>query len=70
MCVMKMPAGPAEPIVGIAGQAAWPVNPQLQPQAELALLRGQARRIVALLRTIHWRIERLQALRPQEPSGV
>jgi len=70
VCVLKMPAGPAEPVTAIAGRAAVPVSMQLPPQAELAFLRGQARQVEAVLRSIRQRIEQLQAIRTRDPLGV
>ena len=70
MCVLKMPAGPAEPVTGVAGQAAVPVSMQLPPQAELTSLRCPARQVEAILRSIRQRIEQLRAIRRREPIGV
>ena len=70
VCVLKMPAGPAEPVTGIAGRAAVPVSMQLPPQAQLASLRSQARQVEAVLRSIRQRIEQLQAVRARKTIGV
>lgn len=70
VCVLKMPAGPAEPVTGIAGRAAVPVSMRLRPQAELAALRSQARQVETVLRLIRQRIEQLQAIRTRESIGV
>lgn len=70
VCVLKMPAGPAEPVTGIAGRAAVPVSMRLRPQAELAALRSQARQIEAILGLIRQRIEQLQAIRTRDPIGA
>ena len=70
VCVLKMPAGPREPVTGIAGRAAVPVGMQLPPQAQLASLRRQARQVEVVLRSIRQRIEQLQAVRAREPIGV
>ena len=70
VCVLKMPAGPAEPVTGIAGRAAVPMSMQLPPKAELTSLRSQARQVEAILCSIRQRIEQLQAVRTKEPIGV
>jgi hypothetical protein len=65
VCVLKMPAGPAQPVTGIAGRAAVNMPVRMSPQAELASLRRQARDVEAALGLIRLRIEQLQAFRAQ-----
>ena len=63
MCVLKVPAGPLEPVTGIAGRSATPVSLHAHPHAELARLREQARQLGAALRLFRTRIDQLRAAR-------
>jgi len=69
MCVLKMPSGPGQSVTGIAGGAGSPVGPYSSPRTELALLRRHAERIETVLRSIHERIEQLEASRIRAPAG-
>jgi len=71
LCVLRLPDGPGERLIGTAGRLGWPVGPIAQGQEdELLHLRSQARRIEGILRTIHDRIEHLEAARRREPVGA
>ena len=70
LCVLKLPAEPDEPIIGLAGRAGWPVRRPPNCEAELTQLRNHARHIEVVLAGICRRIERLEASRPQEPDGA
>jgi len=70
LCVLKLPAEPDEPIIGLAGRAGWTIRRPPDCEAELTQLRNHARRIEAVLAGIRGRIECLEAGRPQEPDGT
>ena len=69
-CVLKTPRSPDEPIVGFAGRAGWPVVQAVGPKAEMAGLRGEARRIEAALCAIRGQIGMLEAKQKQAAVGV
>ena len=70
MCVLKLPAEPDEPVIGLTGRVGRPVRRPLNCQAELTQLRNHARHVEVVLTGIRRRIERLEASRAQEPDGV
>jgi len=69
MCVLTVPSGPQEPVIGLAGRSARPVSLPRRGRAELVFLRSRAEQIEAILRFIHGRIEWLQAARAQQSVG-
>lgn len=70
LCVLKLPAGPGNPITGLAGRAGRRFSQPLETDAELEQLRNHAWHIEAVLTDIRRRIERLEASRPQVPDGA
>ena len=68
-CVLKLPSGAGNPVIGSAGWPGWAVARPLEGETDLAQLRSHARHIEAVLTGIRSRIERLEAKRRQEAVG-